>query len=129
MHFDIDCSEACMCGLERNFERLQLSRRSVRGVCRRVEGDNYRSGVGHIGVWVDKLGSEEAHLRELGHMHILVVGRAEEHEATIIFETLVGYFARGDGLATEGFDRIDVELSKWERESALQEARWPDKKY
>jgi hypothetical protein len=55
-----------------------------------------------------------------------VVGRTEEHEATVMSEPLVGDFARGDGLATEGLDRIDVELSKWKRVLALQEARRPD---
>jgi len=52
-------------------------------------------------------------------MHVLEIGGAEEHEATIILEALVGCFAAGYRLATEGFNGVYIELRVRVRVSSM----------
>jgi hypothetical protein len=52
-------------------------------------------------------------------VHVLEIGGAEEHEATIILEASVGYFAAGYGLATEGLNGVNVELKVRVRVSSI----------
>ena len=52
-------------------------------------------------------------------MHVLEIGSAEEHEATVILEALVGCFAARYGLATERLDGVDIELRVRMRVSSI----------
>jgi hypothetical protein len=52
-------------------------------------------------------------------MHVLEIGGVEEHETTVILESLVGHFAAGYGLATEGLNGVDIELRVKMRVSSI----------
>ena len=49
-------------------------------------------------------------------MHVFVVGCAQQHEASVVFEALVSRFGHGDRLAAERFDGVDVEVGDLHRD-------------
>lgn len=74
----------------------------------RMVFDNDPPAVG-LG-WEDYAGCEEAHLGEVGDVHVLQLGAFEEHEAPVILETLVCGDERVEAGAPEGLYGIGVEL-------------------